>query len=125
MKTTILSALCATLAVSACSGTGASYEPALSSKAGPGYQQDLAECRALAKSQSVWNGETRTAAAVGAGVGALAGFADDDVSNEEGLVSGLIVGAATGAAAGALETRHLRKDILIGCLRDRGHPVAG
>lgn len=112
-------------AVTACSGTGAQHQPVLSAAAGPAYEKDLAQCRALAKSQGLWNPETRTQAALGAAIGALAGLADDSVDNAEGAIAGAVVGAAAGTAAGAADMRHTRKDVLVECLRDRGHPVAG
>lgn len=114
------------LAISAaCSGTGAQHQPVLSAAPAAGYDEDLDQCRALAKSQGIWNPETRSTAAIGAAVGALAGLADDTVSDAEGAVAGAVVGGAAGAAAGAADMRNTRKDILIQCLRDRGHPVAG
>ncbi|WP_146345884.1 glycine zipper family protein [Falsiphaeobacter marinintestinus] len=109
----------------ACAGTGAQHQPVLSAVPGPGYDQDLNDCSALAKSQRIWNPETKTQAVLGATVGALAGLADDTVDSAEGAIAGAMVGAASGAALGAADMRNTRKDILIECLRDRGHPVAG
>lgn len=109
----------------ACAGTGAQHQPVLSAVPGPGYDQDLSDCSTLAKAQKAWNPETRTQAAIGATLGALAGLADNDVSNTNGAIAGAVVGGAVGAASGALDTRDTRKDTLIQCLRDRGHPVAG
>lgn len=97
----------------------------LSAVPGPGYDQDLSDCSTLAKAQKAWNPETRTQAAIGATLGALAGLADNDVSNTNGAIAGAVVGGAVGAASGALDTRDTRKNTLIQCLRDRGHPVAG
>lgn len=122
---TTLTALPLALITAACSGTGAQHEPVLSAEPGPAYAQDLDQCRALAKSQNLWNPETRSQALIGAGIGALAGVADDTVGNAEGALAGAAVGTAAGAAAGAADMRNTRRDILIECLRDRGHPVAG
>ena len=124
MKNILLAALLP-LGFAACSGTGAQHEPVLSAMAGPGYPQDLSDCRAVAKSQKLWNPETRTQALVGAAVGALAGVSDDAVSNREGAIAGAITGAGVGAAGGALEMRNTRRKVLVQCLRDRGHSVAG
>lgn len=121
----LLAVLPLAMLTGACSGTGAQHEPVLSAEPGPAFAQDLDQCRALAKSQKLWNPETRSQALIGAGVGALAGLADSSVSNAEGLLAGAAVGTAAGATAGAADMRNTRKDILTECLRDRGHPVAG
>nr|WP_170540736.1 glycine zipper family protein [Ruegeria arenilitoris] len=113
------------LVTAACSGTGAQHQPILSAEPGPAYAADLDQCRALAKSQDLWNPETRSQALIGAGVGALAGISNDTVGNAEGAIAGAAVGSAAGAVAGAAEMRNTRRDILIECLRQRGHPVAG
>ncbi|WP_170342237.1 glycine zipper family protein [Ruegeria arenilitoris] len=113
------------LVTAACSGTGAQHQPVLSAEPGPAYAADLDQCRALAKSQDLWSPETRTQALIGAGVGAMAGISDDTVGNTEGAIAGAAVGSAAGAVAGAAEMRNTRRDILIECLRQRGHPVAG
>lgn len=113
------------LVTAACSGTGAQHQPVLSAEPGPAYAADLDQCRALAKSQGLWNPETRSQALIGAGIGALAGISDDTVGNTEGAIAGAAVGSAAGAVAGAAEMRNTRRDILIECLRQRGHPVAG
>ncbi len=121
----VLTALPLALVTAACSGTGAQHEPILSAEPGPAYSQDLDQCRALAKSQKLWNPETRSQALIGAGVGALAGLADETVGNAEGALAGAAVGSAAGAVAGAADMRNTRRDILIECLRDRGYSVAG
>ncbi|WP_170420777.1 glycine zipper family protein [Ruegeria arenilitoris] len=113
------------LVTAACSGTGAQHQPVLSAEPGPAYAADLDQCRALAKSQDLWNPETRSQALIGAGIGAMAGISDDTVGNAEGAIAGAAVGSAAGAAAGAAEMRNTRRDILIECLRQRGHPAAG
>ena len=105
--------------LAACEGTGASYEPKLAAAPNPGYEQDLQYCRDLAKSEKVWNAETKTQALIGAAGGALVGAIDGD------LGAGALVGGAAGATSGALDTRFTRKDILLECLRQRGQPVAG
>ncbi len=111
--------------LAACAGTGAEHQPVLSAVADPGYQQDLTACRSIAKSQKLWNPETQTQAALGMAIGALAGVADDSGDRADNALGGAIVGGVAGAGAGALEMRNTRKDVLVQCLRDRGHPVAG
>ncbi|MGV6850368.1 MAG: glycine zipper family protein [Marinibacterium sp.] len=127
MKPVILSTLIGlNLTLTAgCSGTGAEHQPVLSAVPDPSYQSDLAQCRSLAKSQKIWNPETGTQAAIGAAIGALAGMADETGNELENAIAGGVVGGAAGAGAGALEMRHTREDILIRCLRDKGHPVVG
>ncbi|MGV6803516.1 MAG: glycine zipper family protein [Ruegeria sp.] len=120
-----LAALPLAMITAACSGTGAQHQPVLSAEPGPAYSADLEQCRALAKSQGLWNPETRTQTLIGAGVGAMAGMADDVTGTAEGALAGAAVGSAAGAVAGAADMRNTRRDILIECLRDRGHPVAG
>lgn len=109
----------------ACAGTGAQHKPVLSAVPGPGYDQDLNDCSTLAKSQGLWNPETKTNTVIGATIGALSGLGDETIDSTEAALAGAVVGAAAGATAGALEMRNTRKDILVECLRDRGHPVAG
>lgn len=120
LKMNLLIALIPLGLMAACSGTGASYEPKLAAAPQPGYEADLAQCRALAKNEGLLNAETRTKAVIGAATGALAGAADSD-----DLAAGLVVGALTGTAVGAADTRFERKTILVECLKQRGHPVAG
>lgn len=120
-----LMALPLALITAACSGTGAQHQPVLSAEPGPAFAADLGQCRAVAKSQNLWNPETRSQALIGAGVGALAGIADDSVGNAEGVLAGAAVGSAAGAVAGAADMRNTRRDILIECLQQRGHPVVG
>lgn len=113
--------LIAAMAVSAaCSGTGASYEPKLAAAPNATYDEDLEQCRALARSEGVLNPETRTKAALGAAAGALAGAGDSG-----DVAVGALVGAMTGTAVGAADTRFERKTILVECLKQRGQPVAG
>jgi hypothetical protein len=118
LKPILLVAAMATAA--ACSGTGASYEPKLAAAPNATYDEDLEQCRALARSQGMLNPETRTKAALGAAAGALAGAGD---TND--VVGGILIGGLTGTAVGAADTRFERKTILIECLKQRGQPVAG
>lgn len=126
MKTHSMISIAAVLMTTACAGTGASHEPVLSAVPNAQYPADLAECRALAKTRGLWNAETRTQATLGAAIGSLAGAGESGPGNgTEEVLAGAAVGAATGAAVGAAQTRHARQDILLECLKNRGHPVAG
>lgn len=115
----------AALALGACAGGGADYAPVVDGPRTVGYQADLQACQALARERALMNADTRTDMAVGAGLGALAGLADDDVSDTEGALAGALVGAAVGGMSGALETRDERRQMVVDCLRLRGHRAIG
>lgn len=114
------------LMIGACAtNSGANYEPLLDGDTSPAFKADLAECQALAEHRNYLNDDTRTDALIGAGIGALAGIADDDVNDTEGAIAGAIVGALAGGGARALETRDERKDIVVSCMQGRGHRAVG
>lgn len=113
------------LAVAGCANTGAKYEPINDGPKAAGYAGDLSECQALATERSYVNGDMKTDAVIGAGIGAIAGLADDDVSDTEGIIAGAIVGAVAGGAANMPETQEQRRQIVIECMQGRGHPVVG
>lgn len=111
--------------VSACAESGANYAPVLDGEPTAAYAHDLRACQALAANQRQFDRQTAGSAALGAGVGALADVADDDVSESEGIAAGLVVGALVGAAAGAGDASDRRESIVVECLRGRGHRVVG
>jgi uncharacterized protein YcfJ len=111
--------------VSACAESGANYAPILDGEPTAAYARDLRACQTLAANQRQFDRQTAGSAALGAGVGALAGMADDDVSESEGIAAGLVVGALVGTAAGASEASDRREAIVVECLRGRGHRVVG
>ncbi|MEQ9694225.1 glycine zipper family protein [Shimia sp. SDUM112013] len=113
------------LALSACSGTGASHHPIVSGKSGPTYDSDLQSCQNLAQSQPVMSPDTRTTLAKGAVLGAVVGLADDGVSNAEGLAAGALAGMIGGGLAAEKDLRDSLKAIVVQCMRDKGHPVVG
>ena len=113
------------LAVAGCANTGAKYEPISDGPKAAGYAGDLSDCQNLATERSYVNGDMKTDAVIGAGIGAIAGLADDDVSDTEGLIAGAIVGAVAGGAATMPETQEQRRQIVIECMQGRGHPVVG
>lgn len=115
----------ACLLTAACADTGAAYNPIPDGPVSASYAPDLEQCRQLAARRAYLNGDTRTDALVGAGVGGLVGLADDEVSDVEGALAGAMVGAVAGAGAGMLETRDERRDIVVQCMRGRGHRVVG
>lgn len=113
----ILSAACIA-AVAACTDSGANYQPILDGAPSPAYRTDLVACQALARDQ--FKNEALGATALGAGVGAALGEAD----NGDAL-GGAVAGALTGGVAGAVDVNERRQAIVVECLRGRGHRVAG
>jgi hypothetical protein len=126
MKHIHLSAVAACgLVLAACVNSGARYEPVADGLTSVTYASDLEACQALVTERSYINGDTRNNALIGAGLGALAGVADEEVNDTEGAITGAIVGAVAGAGATMIETRSERRDIVIDCMKSRGHTVVG
>ena len=61
-------------------------------------------------------------ALLGAGIGAVAGGVDEGV---EGAIGGLILGGLIGGSGRAWETQDERKEVVVECLKLRGHRVVG
>ena len=120
-----ISAVVGGLALAGCANTGAKYEPIADGPVSVTYAADLESCQQLATERGYINDDTKTNAAIGAGLGVLAGIADDDVSDTEGAIAGAVVGAIAGGGAGMLETREHRRQVVIDCMKGRGHPVVG
>lgn len=108
--------------LTACANTGADYSPIVDGPKDVSYTQDLAECQGLAKQRSYTNGDVKSDAALGAGIGAIAGGIDEGV---EGAVGGLLLGGLIGGGGRAYETQDERKEIVVECLKGRGHNVVG
>jgi len=126
MKRIHLSALAASgLVLAACANSGASYKPVADGPTSVTYAGDLEACQNVAAERSYINGDTRNNALIGAGLGTLAGIKDDDVSDTEGAITGAIVGVIAGAGATMIETRGERRDIVVDCMKGRGHAVVG
>ncbi len=113
------------LVMTGCTNTGAKYEPINDGQLSVAYTSDLSDCQKLATSRGYINDDTKTNAMIGAGLGALAGIADDDVNDTEGALTGAVVGAIAGAGATMIETRSERSDIVVKCMQARGHSVVG
>ena len=116
-----LIALPVALSIAACADSGANYRPILDGSPTQAFQADLSACQSLARNQTQFDRETRTATVMGAGVGAVLGDADDDGD----ALGGAIVGALAGGAAGAVNANERREAIVVACLRGRGHRVVG
>lgn len=126
MKTKLITGaiLCGIL-MSACANTGAGYHPITDGPLNASFHSDLNSCQQLATKRQYINGDTKTKAVIGAGLGMLAGLADDDVSDSEGAIAGAIVGALAGGGSEMLNTSEQRRQIVISCMKGRGHPVIG
>ncbi len=90
------------------------------------YNQDLAQCRALAEQVDAAE-DAGTDALIGAGVGAAGGAALGALSGDPGLgaATGAVIGAFGGGGTGALNANQRQKNIINNCLRGRGYRVLG
>lgn len=121
----LITAIIGGLGLAGCANTGAKYEPIADGPTSVTYASDLDTCQQLATNRGYINDDTKTDAMIGAGIGALAGIADDDLSDTEGAIAGAVVGAIAGGGSGMIETREQRRQIVIDCMKGRGHPVVG
>lgn len=115
----------AALTMTACASGGAAYQPIVDGPRNANYSEDLADCRQVSESRNYLNSDTRTSAAIGAGLGGLIGLAEADDASVEDFIGGAIVGALFGGGDSALETRGERKSIMLSCMSGRGHRVVG
>lgn len=118
-------ALISALSLTACAGGGAAYRPITDGPQDAQYAGDLQDCRAVAETRNYMNSDTRTSAAIGAGLGGLVGLIDAENADVEDFIGGAIVGALFGGGEGALNTRSERKQIVMNCMAGRGHRVVG
>jgi uncharacterized protein YcfJ len=121
MKTTILSLLAASVLLAACAESGANYTPILDGAPSATFERDLGDCQNLARDQSQFDQETVAAAVLGAGAGAVLGELSDDAD----ALGGAVAGAVAGGTASAVDATQRREDIVVECLRGRGHRVVG
>ena len=113
------------MAATGCAGTGANYVPTVDGPVSSRWSADLAQCQQLARQHGFANAQTRNAALAGAGIGAVAGLADDNVTDTQGAIGGAVVGALVGGGAGMAARQGERREIVISCMRGRGHRVVG
>jgi hypothetical protein len=118
-----LSVLALSGSVAACANSGANYQPVIDGPVGANYQNDLAECQALAASGATIDGKTASSAAIGAGVGAASSVLWNGNSSELGEAAA--VGALAGITSSAIEKNAQRESIVKNCVRGRGHNVVG
>ncbi len=111
MTAAVLMGACTTL------NSGSGHRPIVDGGDLSHYEVDLRDCQMVAEQRDYLNDETKSDAAIGAILGALAG-ADGDRGD---IIGGAIVGAAVGAGGKAYDTRTERKNIVINCMRNRGY----
>ncbi|RVU30987.1 MULTISPECIES: glycine zipper family protein [Neptunomonas] len=111
----------ALLLLTGCANTSSQYTPLVDGPKDLRFQQDLAACQKLSEQREYLNGDTKSEALLGAALGALAGSGGDTGD----IVGGALVGAAVGSGGRAWETRDERKNIVISCMKQRGHKVVG
>ena len=119
-----LTLVCLGMMLSACASGGAGHTPIIDAPKTPQYYADLDACRVLASQRKLLNGDTQTAAVVGAAGGALIRGISDRDSFEE-VLGGAAIGGALGGGAGALSAYGEQKDILLRCMAGRGYRVLG
>ncbi len=108
--------------VAACSNTAGRYQPIVDGPRDAQYAADVSSCQDLASERSYANGDVKTSALVGAGLGTLLGAVEE---GGEGAIVGGLLGSAIGGGATAWEARSERKNIILECMRGRGHNVVG
>lgn len=111
--------------LAACAETGASYRPVIDPVNTPPdivarQESDLAECHKLAEQRSYADGQVATKAAAGAAVGAVVGLLSNGL---KGAATGAAVGGAAGGGVGAVDIHQRRQQIVIKCMRARGHNI--
>ncbi|MQQ09799.1 glycine zipper family protein [Epibacterium sp. SM1979] len=109
------------LVAAACGQSGAEYEPILDGAPSAAFQVDLTACQSLARDQKQFDSETVQAAVLGAGIGAVLG----EVDSSDDPWGGAVVGALVGGASGVADADERREEIVVECMRGRGHRVVG
>lgn len=111
--------------LSACAHGGAAYRPIVDGPMDATYVADLGACQNVAETRNYINSDTKTNAAIGAGIGGIIGLADNNGGSLGSFIGGALAGALLGGADGALDTRSERKNIVTNCMAGRGHRVVG
>ncbi len=115
MNMKILTVVAVSIYISGCSG----HSPIVDTQGVDmaNYENDLAQCQQYAKQVS-----TGKDTAVGAGAGALLGWAVSAIAGGDKSASAG-VGAVTGGAAGLGKSASEQKNIISRCLQGRGYKV--
>ena len=121
MKLGLLSVMAAITFVSACSDN---RDFIADGPVSPQYSADLAQCQNLAQQHKASTKGTKEGAIAGGLLGAIEGLGD-----AEKVVAGTAVGAAVGAGTGRIDdlsnAGSEKRQIVINCMRGRGHNVLG
>jgi len=131
LKTAALTVFAATsLSLTACATGGANTIPIIDAPNSPKLQADLAQCQQLAGQKQVLDSNALGTAAIGAGVGALAGssYGGRPFSNRgrgENALAGALAGAAAGTLVGAFQGQNAQSDIVYRCMAGRGYRILG
>lgn len=120
MKTPFIFAIAGLGLLSACGDSGANYTPILDGAPKLTFEADLAACQSLAQNQKQFDQETAAATAMGAAAGAALGEADSGDA-----WGGAIAGALIGGISVAEEKNEQKQEIVIACMRGRGHAIVG
>ena len=110
------------LVISGCANTAAGYRPLVDGMRAKNFERDLFACQELATERSYLNDDVKSEALLGSGIGTLIGAAGEGL---DGAIVGAIVGGVAGTVGRAWETREDRKNIVIECMKQRGHKVVG
>ena len=119
--TKLLMTLATTATLTACGATASHYRPIVDGEINANYEHDLASCKPVAEQKRYTNDDVKTESAVGAAVGAVVGVG----GGAEGAIGGALVGGLLSGGERAWETRDERKNIIIECMKQRGHRVVG
>lgn len=118
----LATSLAFTTLLTGCANTASDYEPIVDGPKDALFYDDLAACKNLAEQREYLNGDTKSEALLGAGLGAVVGAIGGDTGD---IVGGALVGGALSAGGSAWEVRGERKNIVIECMSGRGHRVVG
>ena len=105
-----------------CANSSARYQPIVDGRISADYYADVQDCQQLATQRKFTNGDVKSEAVAGAVTGVLIGAIEEGT---EGAIAGAVVGSALGAGGRAWDTRQERKEIIIECMKGRGHRVVG
>ncbi|EBA16185.1 hypothetical protein RSK20926_20705 [Roseobacter sp. SK209-2-6] len=114
-----LGSCCLALLLTACNTVPLDAPLQVSGPLGTNFNADEAQCRSEAR--RVGQGHIGQTAAIGGVGGALVG----SIESSDDALAGAVIGAAIGAAAADAEVKQARRQYLVRCMQQRGHPVTG
>lgn len=123
LKFTKISIVPLLFVATACSNSGANYQPIIDGPVGSNYNVDLAQCQNLAASQPIVDDSALGAAATGAAVGGAASAISSGSTYQSGR--GAAIGALVGVTGNAVQNNSKREVLVRNCMRGRGYNVVG